>query len=255
MKLAYVGTSGIGKSGFLQLLLVYLIYEAYKNSTAYAIRLKMFISDRSPPEDWLLHTNGHCSLYNGAKVDYYLSDSVDISSRDLSYFRIACILATSENLTQFSKIPERIFIPMPTWSYDELLQISPFSESESEIRYAIFGGSARHFLGSGSDYPISEPFDYVSEMMEWFFAEERRGNVLVEEKWKRILKYLVECLSSSNNKERDTTRIAAVKELMWHTDNCEKFFYASRFMAMLAQRILTQHESSLKEALRSIVTT
>lgn len=91
--------------------------------------------------------------------------------------------------------------------------------------------------------------------MEWFFAEERRGNVLVEEKWKRILKYLVECLSSSNNKERETTRIAAVKALIWHTDNCEKFFYASRFMAMLAQRILTQHESSLKEALRSIVTT
>ena len=40
---------------------------------------------------------------------------------------------------------------------------------------------------------------------------------------------------------------------MWHTDNCEEFFCASRFMAWLAQNILSQQESSLKEARQAIV--
>jgi hypothetical protein len=256
LKLAYIGTSGIGKSGFLQLLLIYLVHEAKSNGVVYTIRLSVFQSERKPPEDWLLHTDGHCSLYNKERVDYYLSDSVDITSPDLSNVRFACVLATSEKSSeskQFEKLPGRNLIPMPVWSYDELLQISPFSNAESEIRYAIFGGSARHFLGCGSDFPVSGLFDYVSKTMNWFFEQEKTSNVLAAEEWKRICEYLVQCLSSSNNKERDTTRIA-VKALMWHTDNCQEFFYASRFMAMLAQHILDQNESSLKEALRSVVT-
>jgi hypothetical protein len=152
-----------------------------------------------------------------------------------------------------SKLPGRIIIPMPVWSYEELLKISPFTPAESSIRYAIFGGSARNFLGSGSDFPVTEPFDYVGQTMNWFFHEEKTKKNLSEEQWNDIGEYLEECLLSSNNKERDSSRIA-VKALMWHTDNCREFFYASRFMAMLSQHILNQHESSLKEALRSVVT-
>ena len=255
LKLAYIGTSGIGKSGFLQTLLVYLVHEAQEKGIVYSIRLSVFQSARQPPQAWLLRTDGHCSAYHQERVDYYLSDSVDISSADLSNVRIACILATSEKSSeskQFEKLPERILIPLPVWPYDELLQISHFSKAENEIRYAIFGGSARHFLGSGSDLPVSQTFDYVIETMNWFFEEERRANELSEEQWQRIRKYLVECLSSANNKERDHTSIA-VKALMWHTDNCEEFFCASRFMAWLAQNILSQQESSLKEARQAIV--
>ena len=253
--MAFIGTSGIGKSGFLQTLLVYLVHEAKSRGMVYSIRLSVFQSERKPPEDWILHTDGHCWLYNKERVDYYLSDSVDITAPDLSIVKIACVLATSEKSSeskQFEKLPGRTLVPMPVWTYEELLQISPFSNAENEIRYAVFGGSARNFLGSGSDLPVSESFDYVLEIMDWFFEEERADNVLSEEKWKRLFKYLVETLSSSNNKERDNTSIA-VKALMWHTDNCEEFFYASRFMALLAQHILSQHESSLKEALKAIV--
>jgi hypothetical protein len=254
LKVAYIGTSGIGKSGFLQTLLVYLVHEAKNKEMVDSIRLKVFISDSSPPKDWLLRTDGRCAIYKGERVDYYLSDSADIASPELINVRIACVLATSEKSTrQFEKLPKRVLKPMPVWSYEELLQISPFSERESAIRYAIFGGSARHFLGSGGNFPVSKTFDYISKTMDWFFEEERTAGVLIEEQWNEILEYLVQCLSSANNKGRDSTRIA-VEALMWHTDNCQAFFYASRFMAMLAQHILNQHESSLKEALRSLVT-
>lgn len=40
---------------------------------------------------------------------------------------------------------------------------------------------------------------------------------------------------------------------MWHLYNCEEFFYASRFMSLLAQHILSQHERSLKKALKAII--
>lgn len=52
--------------------------------------------------------------------------------------------------------------------------------------------------------------------------------------------------------DKDTTTIA-VKALMWHTDDCKKFFYTARLIAALAQRILNQCESSLKAALRRVV--
>ncbi len=68
LKVAYIGTSGIGKSGFLQLLLISLVHEAKSNGVVYTIRLKVFISDRSPPQDWLFHTDGRCSFYNQERV-------------------------------------------------------------------------------------------------------------------------------------------------------------------------------------------
>eukprot|EP01040_Poterioochromonas_malhamensis_P003123 gene3123-3324_t len=142
---------------------------------------------------------------------------------------------------------------MPTWSFEELVAISPFSQEENQIRYAVFGGSARNFLGTAHNNPLTESFAYVVEMMEWFFEEEKARKVLSADQWNCISQYLFRCIFSSNNKERDSRR-SAVKALMWHTDNCSEFFYASQFMAMLAQHILNQHESSLKEALRSIVT-
>jgi hypothetical protein len=172
LKLAYFGTSGIGKSGFLQLLLTYLVHEAKSHGVVYTIRLKVFVSDRIPPKDWFLCTDGYCSIYKDDKVDYCLSDSVDIASAKfecsnlLSDVRIARVLATSEKPTEskrFEKLPKRKMIPMPVWSYDELMAISPFPKVKSEIRYAILGGSARNFLGSGtSDCPVSRPFDYAT---------------------------------------------------------------------------------------------
>ncbi len=113
--------------------------------------MKVFISDRSPPKDRLLRTDGRCSLYNDENVDYYLSDSADIAFDDLYNVRIACVLATSEKSSeskQFEKLPQSELIAMPTWSFEELVAISPFSQEENQIRYAIFGGSAQNFLGT-----------------------------------------------------------------------------------------------------------
>jgi len=255
LKVAYIGTSGIGKSGFLQTLLVYLVHEAKSRGAVYSIRLSVFVSERRSPEDWLLFTDGHCWVYNKESVDYYLSDSADITAPDSSIVKVACVLATSEKSSeskQFEKLPASTLIPMPMWCFEELVAVSPFSIDENKIRYAIFGGSARNFLGIAQDNPLTESYGYVLKMMEWFFEEEKNSKVLPEERWNCISQYLIRCLFSSNNKERDNTSIA-VKALMWHTDNCQEFFYASRFMALLAQHILSQHESSLKEALKAIV--
>lgn len=51
LKLAYIGTSGISRSGFLQTLLVYLVHDAKSRGVVYSIRLSVFQSERKPPED------------------------------------------------------------------------------------------------------------------------------------------------------------------------------------------------------------
>jgi hypothetical protein len=53
--------------------------------------------------------------------------------------------------------------------------------------------------------------------------------LLRDEIWNDICQYLDECLFPSNNKDRDSATIAVKKALMWHTNDCREFFYASRF--------------------------
>lgn len=151
LKVSFIGTSEIGKSGSLQTLLIFLVHEAQEKGVIYSIRLKVLISERSPSKERLLRTDGHSSPYEDENVDYFLSNSAFLCEH--------CVCPTSES-KQFEKLQGRILRPMPVWTCDELLQIFPFSNDETVMRYAIFGGSARHFLGS--------------ETMDWFLKKRKQ---------------------------------------------------------------------------------
>lgn len=89
-----------------------------------------------------------------------------------------------------------------------MLSISPFSRAESDIRYAIFGGCARHFPGHRETYRVSVTYQYVPDAVDWFFVEERTANVLSDEQWSELCEYLVQCLSLANNKRRSHKSIS-----------------------------------------------
>ncbi len=109
--LLYLGTAGVGKSGFLQFLLLYLVYEAQTNKTVYSIRLRKFQGDNSPPADWLLYSDGRvvdcCGINKDVEVDYFLSDSQDIPDSMAITASKGCFLATSESSNAY-KLYKRI---------------------------------------------------------------------------------------------------------------------------------------------------
>lgn len=254
--LLLTGTSGVGKSGLLEYLLLCLVKEANNKGEIWRIRLTKLQSEKTPAESVVFSTDGNVHVDDNGLVDFLLSDSVDISDLNKQKVRWGCVLATSEKSTEskhFEKSTGVATCCVPVWSLEELREISPFSAAETEIRYAVFGGSARHFLGfEPRPLPSVSPYSYVAETVEWFFDEEKQANALTELQWNKIVGYLVRRISSSANKEHDATCIA-VKGLMWHTNDNLVFFFASQFMSLLAQHILTQQETNLKEALKKVI--
>lgn len=130
LKLAVTGTSGIGKSGFLQTLLLYLMHEAKEKGVVYSIRLRIYISRRNPPKDRLLLTDGRCSLYNDERVDFYLSDSIDITSYDVTNTRIACVHATADDFSELERT-----------NFEYIIKICPF------LPRCNFGISVQRLVG------------------------------------------------------------------------------------------------------------
>jgi hypothetical protein len=257
-----VGTSGIGKSNFLQFLLVFLVHEARATRSVISIRVTTMDSNKKASNCYLLFSDGSYSTNtfetSHSKVDYHLSDSVDIGESSVCNIRRACFLASSEKSEeygQFFKLRNRFVFTMPMWSYNELLNISPFPAVESKIRYEVFGGSARHFLGGGCDDGVlSASFMFIGELFDWCFGDEFAAAIPSEDECKMkaiICNYIQESLCAAKNRNSDSTA-TAIKSLMWHSNDNAEFFFASRFMALLAGEICGRQEDTLKEGLKRL---
>jgi hypothetical protein len=121
----YLGTAGIGKSGFLQFLLLYLVHEAQTQNRVYSIRLRKFEGDTNPPSDWLLHSDGRCFDFSTAgyldmEVDFFFSDSQDISESMAATATKGCFLASASESFKayklFKKIRGVMTRPIPLFS-------------------------------------------------------------------------------------------------------------------------------------------
>mmetsp|Transcript_6732 Transcript_6732/g.6040 ORF Transcript_6732/g.6040 Transcript_6732/m.6040 type:complete len:265 (+) Transcript_6732:269-1063(+) len=196
----YNGTSGIGKSAYLEYLLAYFVFESNQQNITTTI-LYSAQADKSPVK-YLFSTDGSISLYNGENVDYHLSDSVDITN--FEHIKIGAVLVTSEKSSdsaRFVKIgsSEYLCSEMAVWSFEELCEISPpaFTATEKELRYAIFGGSARNFLGVQKHLKSDESYDYVKEVMNWMFASEKLS--MDADRWEFISNYIIVTLARNQN--------------------------------------------------------
>ena len=97
---------------------------------------------------------------------------------------------------------------------------------------------------------FDEAYAYVSEVMNCMFAEEKVS--IGEKRWEFISNYIIDCLARCANHHGGSSK-NAICSLMWHTNNSLGYFWASKFMSFIGREILKRQESSIKEALKSIV--
>jgi hypothetical protein len=73
---------------------------------------------------------------------------------------------------------------------------------------------------SGRSVPCPDPADYnfVVETLDWYFAEEKTKDIPSPDQWGCLRDIRIECLSISNNVEKDDGKIA-LKALMLHTND------------------------------------
>lgn len=256
MAFLYSGGSGLGKSTFLLFLMAHLVNEARSANAVIHFRYSKRAVDKSIVH-YLLTSEGKICLYTeGQPVDYHFSDSVDVS--EVGGVSKAVVVVTSEKSSEherFDKVDVRSefkFAPgVPVWEFDELKSIAPdsWTPDEVELRFAIFGGNPRHFLGFLRPSGPSEKFLFVEEMM----SKEFERGVYNKVRWDAIVSYLVQRLSTVANQSDHDIASNSLRSMMWHTNNAKDFFWASQFMKLLGNHIKEQNESTLKNLLVQVV--
>jgi hypothetical protein len=259
-KTVIIGTSGMGKSTFLLYLMLELVREAKKGGNIILIRFSELGVDKESVS-YLLSSAGNVSLYDNARmpaVDYDLSDSMDVAK--LGHVSKAAMIVTTGIRSEFSRFDKALthnqfcWDPsFPVWSFEELDKIAPrsMSEVEKNLRFGIFGGNPRHFVGFTPSDRTSKKFAFVEEMMSEYFSEEKE--MMEAARWSGILQYLLRKLASAAIQTRNDVAWEAITSLMWHTSDSEDFFWGSRFMEFLASRIMERREATIQQ-LQQILT-
>ena len=127
VKIALIlGPKGIGKTMFLNYLIVRIVEKARSASTLDTVSIVYFHQSHGSAEEGVRFTSTDCCI-NAGKADYYLSDSLDVADGTLGKCQL--LEVASENQNNYKKFTERLtekngkWITMDVWTLDELKQV------------------------------------------------------------------------------------------------------------------------------------
>ena len=250
------GTPGIGKTLYLQVLLVHLVRRARAKGLALpSIHYVRKVMEKVVTLSFL--ANGSVIDITDDKgvprPDYLLSDSVDINEPS---GKILNLEVASDKVANYNNFEKRIdeakksgkgkILTMTLFSFDELLVIEPGMEvALAEFRYQIFGGSARNFAAiSGPDE--GGALDYVERIMTVMFDDIKNAHY----DWWRAVVCQISPKLSQKGADNPT---AVVNSMMLHMlDDGTHKVLASKFMQLLAAEIYESRTGDIIKELETI---
>lgn len=255
-----IGTPGIGKTMYLQCILVRLARLArsgrrdppsihYQRRYAGAVQTLSFLP------------NGSVEDVTGVKhnidPDYLLSDSVDL---DPPYGKVLNLEVASDKPTNYNNFQKRIGEPgdgkkgeemvMPLFSFEELLCIKPTTVGNKAalFLYDIFGGSARNFLCTSNLKSAILPV--VEDTMGLMFPDIAADSSLSDLFAKVARNVSAKLLTDSM---QDPSGPSTINSMMRHRLPERTMIWASRFMEFLAAAIVDDKASDIIGALKQII--
>jgi len=253
------GTPGIGKSLFLRWLMACLAREAIeRRETDVTFGFSFLMGDNVI--ELFCALTGCVQYYHEShgKPTYFFSDSVDISSVDLS--TKLTLLVSSDDPKHFTEWQKRLdehdeisaIKFMPVFSVVELVAIAPLKK-DAVFRFDIVGGNARQaFAGGGRDKGL---YAFVEKHFDDFFqgipvaTEERDWACLVVSK---------ELCRTTDTKSADAAISSFVVSSFFKNIQVdskydkEKSEWASTFLKFLAGAIAADSDSSMLVNLKNI---
>jgi hypothetical protein len=241
------GTPGIGKTMFLQRVLVDIVEES-KLAGADFPTINYVREEDDGVRKYRLNQNGTITHANVNSVDYCLSDSVDLKVVSGTTLTLEVASVKDANYNTFSKrVAEAgnkgMEVVMDLCTLVELMVMNnPISEEEALFLFDIFGGSARNFkkVWTGLVYPIA----LVEETLSWYFTDEKQLHP-------GAYKSAVSIISAQLNKS-GSEQYNVVNSLMIHQQG-GKAVWASKFMELLGSIILDKKETTMCEAIEDLV--
>ena len=251
------GTPGIGKTLYLQVLLVHLARRAKaEGQTLPSIYYKYYDDDKVVTLSFL-SDGSVIDITDVGRVpnpEYLLSDSVDLSKPSGTVLNLEVASDKSRNYNDFEK---RIGEPgalrgetiiMPLWSLDELLCIRPDSMRRelAEFRYHIYGGSARNFMFL--KHVRSRVLPVVEDTMNLVFRYANLSDMYPDE-WSNTARHISARLMS----EDDANSPSTLNSMLQHLLPINKKIWASTFMELLAGAIFEDRSNDIAGELRRII--
>lgn len=199
----FLGKSGLGKTTFIQWLIIYLLVEAKTSRINYNSNLEnaktekckgkiekehkenvwkydptIVYVEREGPRLYL-KCDGSVVEYNESiheKPNYYFSDSHDVSVSNKA--TRACVVICSDDIKGFKEFTKRLKEPalegknfvhyFPSWSFQELRHcFEDLGDEEFQFRFDVVGGNPRHM---GYSNTWNSPYEII-ELVEGVIGE------------------------------------------------------------------------------------
>jgi hypothetical protein len=273
------GTPGIGKTMFLQRILVDIVAEAKETAKVKGKPLVLPTIDYLAEErkTYILHQNGTVTERKISQdADYVLSDSVDIGR---VHSKILTLEVASDKDNNYRKFLKRIkeaggdgdVLVMPLCTLEELRGMDQvISDDDSQLLYDIFGGSARNFKcnltrnvahidfveetmfgGSARNFKCNltrnvAHIDFVEKTMLWYFGEDIKNRL--KNTWELALSNMHEELGKSPDQS-----YFVWNSMMRHRSSDGETVWASKFMEILSSKIYEKRETSMFAELKKLV--
>ncbi len=253
------GTSGIGKSMYLLYLMYVLSSQTTKPTICYKTR---------EAETFLLLPNGNVQkcvtkspVYSDQCVpSYVLIDSIDVQTVDFRYGPHILVGSNTKYFKEYQKRMKEVSrrskkFYMDVWSQNELQNISSYPIDVHNLRYDVFGGSARNFkaeIQSTIDSNNGVYSTIVDEMLSLFFGS--RMFTTTQDTWTAALQSIkLSIIEQLNTIEETLNNTEAFSSMFNHTDTNGNQMWASKFLKCLAGKIIEVKVLSLSDRLKLLV--
>ena len=247
------GTPGIGKTLYLQVLLVHLFRRAKIEGRDIPTIHYMYEAKKKVVTLSFLSDGSVIDITNVGRVpdpEYLLSDSVDIEK---AYGKILNLEVASDKESNYNSFQKRVreagvkgnLFVMPVFSFLELQSIQPADMNDccAEFRHDVYGGSARNFIP-----PQLLPFDVlpvVDETLSRMFPDVKES---YNDAWNIVARDV-----SAQLTRRAVDKQAIVNSMMWHMLPGGSKTWASKFMEWLAAAIVDDRTADIVDELERVI--
>lgn len=256
------GTSGIGKS----LYLLYLMYELVQAKKISGEENPTILYKTRDSECFLLLSNGDVQkstmsspVFQDSVPNCVLIDSVDVQTVDSQFGPHILVASNTKYFKEFQKRVDEVGSKgkkfyMDLWSKDELQLISAYHIDILNLRYDVFGGSARNFkLDRRSTSADNEQFSGIVDSMLKLFFDGRLFSV-ERETWNATLFSIKNAIVEQLNVVDEVSGSAqAFTSMFYHLHNTGQQTWATNFLKCLAGKIIDMRVLNLSERLKLLI--
>ena len=250
-----IGTPGIGKTLYLQVLLVYLVTRAKEEGRATPTIHFVYEAKKKVVTLSFLSDGSVIDVSDVGPVlapEYLLSDSADLA---VAYGTILNLEVASEKESNYNIFQKHIeqaskgnLLVMPVFSLRELQSIQPADMDGwcAEFRHDVFGGSARNFkclqLRNFDVLPV------VDETLTLMFPDVKQKHY---DAWDCVACQVSAKLTGKAADEKRTI----VNSMMRHMQSRGTKTWASKFMELLAAAIVDDRTAEVVDELERLIGT